>query len=358
VKTNCLEFFALTQIVKCRIKDYQIYANKSSNYCPFYIMGKISSEAMMSFSKCLPFMDFWNQHKPIPFDALGTLIFAISILFDVFGAYVICLILQGCVQLRQRVKYLMLFCNIGGLLWSCVSIIRYYYIVFPQSNHIHYLLGNLVTIGDLMAQFEILKLFQFISGLNPRLVSILQWLSLSFCVFCSLGAFVALGFNNNSEFIYIWGEFGAIVTGVYVIGFYFWYQLFLTTKLYQTMHTNSSGMLRDRENQSSKYYKLITEFSFLGVYQLIGLGIWGYGMMAGMGTLDLAQSRMFIRAGECVGQSHAGLSVLFIKRIKEFRFPQHKSRTTPVPYIPTPVILDTLQCTHNKTLMLLDERNI
>jgi hypothetical protein len=77
-------------------------------------------------------------------------------------------------------------------------------------------------------------------------------------------------------------------------------------------------------DQKKKYFTLIAEYTLLGLYQLVGLALWGWGMTGGMGSMDLVWALVFIRTGECVAQSHVAFSSIFVKHIKEFKFPRKK----------------------------------
>jgi hypothetical protein len=82
------------------------------------------------------------------------------------------------------------------------------------------------------------------------------------------------------------------------------------------------------------YLRIMVPFGFFGIYQLVGVGIYGWGMMRGLGTLDIIWSRLYIRIGEFCAQSHSSFSVLFFHMLKKFKFPFQERKL--IEHIPMP----------------------
>jgi hypothetical protein len=180
-----------------------------------------------------------------------------------------------------------------------------------------------VMTGDLMGQFEILKLFHSISGLSRLFVLYFQiTLFLVFTTGFSGSFFVAL--FPDVTWVQLWGLNGPFVSLIVLALFYLWFQGFLTTKLYQSMLISVEIEVELIKERKCKYCRLMKEYSLLGFFFLIGLGFWIWGMTS------FAESKwelMVIRIGESVAQVHIACSSLFVKHIKEFKFPVEKKNT-------------------------------
>jgi hypothetical protein len=216
----------------------------------------------------------------------------------------------------------MMSVNVFGILWNCVSVFRYYQFSPPYSELAHYTLGMGVFIGDLMSQFEILKLFHVISGLDPITIQRGQWISFLFCVVSGLGTLFR-PLNPQSAFLELWDTYGAILITSCIFLFYLWYQIFIVTKLYQSMQ-QSAKKDRIKTQNTSAYIQFTCKLILLGIYQVLGAILWGWGYM---GTTGSYKDAVLIRTGECVAQSHLVLNVLFIKAVKEFKFPSKNPST-------------------------------
>jgi hypothetical protein len=270
------------------------------------------------------------MEQPIPFDAAGTSVFLISMAANAFSLWILLWILWGKIQIHYAARLLILFVNCIGILWNIISVIRYYYRSPPHSELIHYLFGLFALLGDFMVQFEILKLFQVISGLDQKKLQKLQWFSLIFCGTLGMGPFFRL-LDPLNFILRRWENLGVIMATLFISLFYFWYQIFLVTKLYQSMQ--QCAKLAKRKSQNSiAYIQLICKLVFLSLYQYVGLCIWGWGFWGTQNSSqNLTRDRMLVRIGESIGQSHLVLNVLFIKAIKEFRFPTPTKTPSPPP---------------------------
>jgi hypothetical protein len=258
----------------------------------------------------------------IPWDVAGTSVFLISMAANAFSLWILLWMLCGKVQIHYAARLLMLFVNCIGILWNSAAVIRYYHPSPPSLVAVlHYFLGVVVAIGDLMSQFEILKLFHFISGLDQKRMQRLQWFSLVFC--CVLGALgnYLLYLDPLNSFLLLWDTYGPPLMAMFIALFYLWYQIFLVTKLYQSMQ-QSAKVAKIKNQNSIAYVQLISQLVFLGLYQYVGVFIWGWGYV---GTQNRNRDRMLVRVGESIGQSHLVLNVLFIKAIKKFTFPSKTS---------------------------------
>jgi hypothetical protein len=142
-------------------------------------------------------MQNWERNEPIPLDATGVFVLVCSLISNIATVWIIGQIIQNRVQMMLRVKWLMLTNNIFGLLWSIVSIIRYYIVTYPYLTMLHITFGVIILIGDFMAQIEILKLFHFITNLRIRSILIFQWCSLGFCLLCVGGTYLGQFFPDN-----------------------------------------------------------------------------------------------------------------------------------------------------------------
>jgi hypothetical protein len=255
----------------------------------------------------------------IPFNAAGTIVFLISMAANAFSLWILLWMAWGKIQIHHPARLLMFFVNCIGILWNIISVVRYYYHSPPSSVLIHYLLGLIVLLGDFMAQFEILKLFHVISGLDQKRMQRLQWFSLVFCSVLGLGTVVrALG--PFHLFLKIWDDYGVIISTLFIGLFYLWYQVFLVTKLYQSMQ-QSTKKHNIKSQNTTAYVQLISKLVLLSLCQYIGGVIWGWGFLGTQNpSQNLTRDRMLVRVGESIGQSHLVLNVLFIKFIKKFTF--------------------------------------
>jgi hypothetical protein len=254
--------------------------------------------------------------KRIPFNAEGITVFTLSMVANAFSLWILLWILWGKIQIHPQARLLMLIVNFSGVLWNTISVIRYYYQSPPYSELFHYLLGMIVFLGDFMAQFEILKLFHVISRLDPSKIQRFQWISLAFCCVAGVGPVFRL-LDPLNFFLDTWDTYGAIIVTVCIFLFYLWYQIFLVTKLYQSMQQSTKK--HDIKSQNTiAYVQFTCKLLFLGIYQLLGVIVWGWGYM---GSMNREKDMILIRTGECIAQSHLVWNVLFIKAIKEFTFP-------------------------------------
>jgi hypothetical protein len=275
----------------------------------------------------------------IPWDAAGITVFLLSMGANVLALWILLWIFLGKIQIQHQARFWMIMVNTVGIIWNCISVYRYYY-EFPPPYFplIHYLIGVCITTGDFMCQFEILKLFHVITGLPPIILQWWQWISLAFCfVAGALGTILMLLYPTD-PWLLAWDTYGIVLITAYIGFFYLWMQIFLVTKLYQTMQKSAKKeIVKDRNTIA--YVQFIAKLLLVALCQYLGAVLWGWGYI---GTDQVVRDRMLIRIGENIGQFHLVLNVLYIKAIKEFKFPAKVPSTPREKPDPAPLKSTTL----------------
>jgi hypothetical protein len=180
-------------------------------------------------------MSVWNDPTRIPIDYINILVQIFSFIINIFAIYIIFNILKRTIPLPKNIKHVMLICNTFGILWYCIAISRYYYYPYNDLELFHYSIGMVVVISDFMAQFELLKVFEVISGLSRGKIRFSQLFMLLFCTITSLGP-IFIRIIPDNVMIRYWDQFGSLVIVLVIVLFSIWFYIFLTTKLYQSMN--------------------------------------------------------------------------------------------------------------------------